>query len=324
MKIPPKTLKKVPMFVALLTLASLPFQSLIANFTKNDITNQANAFEALTISPNEGPTAGGTDVTISGLGFDETVDIVQVAGGFSHSLALDSDGKVYSWGRDNYGQLGNGATTGNQASPVAVDISGVLSGKTITAIAADYNHSLALDSDGQFYSWGRDHSGQLGDGGAINSTDFQASPVAVDTSDVLNGKTITAIAAGSEFSLALDSDGQLYSWGRDDYGQLGDGGTNTNQASPVAVDTNPATSALAYIPGPISVTFDPAGTAAECANIVLVDENTITCTTSAHVAGTVDVLVGDTVRTSTLQQGFTYTAEPEVPVTPEVPDTGAK
>ena len=536
MKIQTKTLKKVPLLVALAILASLPIQSLITNFTKNDTTNQVNAFEALSISQNQGATAGGTDVTISGLGFDEAlnIDIVQVSASSSHSLALSSDGKVYAWGHNSDGALGDGSTTArpspvavdttgvlkdkiivavsagthfslalgsdgkvyawgngwmlgyspalenqtspiavnasgvlagktitdiaagpyhslaldstgnvyswgdntqgqlgdgttssdnspiavdvsgvlagktlvgiaagyyhsavldsngkvyawgygvsgqlgngtsanslspvavntagvlsgktittiaagdyhslaldsdgkvyawgygnvgqlgnsdtiNQASPVAVDTSGVLAGKTIVSIAAGSDHSLALDSDGKVYAWGRNTLGQLGDGIVDH---HQSSPVTVDTSGVLAGKTVTAITAGSYHSLALDSNGKIYAWGSDNQGQLGNGATTGNQVSPVTVDTNPATSALGYVPGPISVTFDPTGTATECTNVVLVDENTITCTTSAHIAGTVDVLVSDTVRTSTLKQAFTYKD-----ITPEVPDTGAK
>ena len=544
MKIQSKTLKKIPFLAALLVLASLPLQALIINMAANEDVNQANAFEALTISPNQGSIAGGTDVTISGLGFDDTVDIVKVAvgsihslaldsngkvyawgygadgqlgngdtinqvspvavdtsgvlagktitaitaSGGQHSLALDSNGKVYAWGDNTVGQLGSGTITSDQSSPVAVDTSGVLNGKTIVAISAAGGHSLALDSDGKVYSWGYDSNGQLGDGGtntnqsspvAVDTSGVlagktivaisagsayslaldsdgkvyawgnggdgqlgygdvmhQASPVAVDTSGVLNGKTVKVIAAGGGhslaidsdgkvyawgsdttgqlgtgtttsgiqpspvavdisgvlagktitaiapagsagggFSLALDSDGKVYAWGMDNRGQLGDGanaGSNVpvvvdtsgalagktitaiaaagaghslaldssgkvyswgndelgqlgngavtgDQVSPVAVDTNPATSALGYVPGPISVTFDPTGTAAECTNVVLVDENTITCTTSAHIAGTVDVLVSDTVRNSTLRQSFTYKD-----ITPEVPDTGAK
>ena len=379
MKIQPKILKKTPFLIALMVLASLPIQALVINLAANEDINRANAFEALTISPNQGPTTGGTDVTISGLGFDDTVDIVQVDTGDYHSLALDSNGKVYAWGGDGSGMLGNGATTGTQVSPVAVDTSGVLNGKTITAVAAGSFHSLALDSSGKVYSWGSSPSGALGNGttssqvhpvtvdtsgvlsgktitsiaaghvyslaldssgkvyswgdnysgqlGNGSTADNQLSPIAVDASGALNGKTITAISASmfdsllgvNYYSLALDSSGKVYSWGNDDIGQLGNGATTGNQLSPVPVDTNPATSALAYIHGPISVTFDPTGTVAECANVVLVDENTITCTTSAHIAGTVDMLVSDTVRTSLLQQAFTYKD-----ITPEVPDTGAK
>ena len=90
--------------------------------------------------------------------------------------------------------------------PVATDVSGVLAGKTISAIAAGYDFSLAVSSDGRVYSWGFNTVGQLGN----NSTTQSLVPVAVNTSGALAGKTITAVAAGMYHSLALSSDGKVF------------------------------------------------------------------------------------------------------------------
>ncbi|MEX2238955.1 MAG: RCC1 repeat-containing protein, partial [Dehalococcoidia bacterium] len=156
-------------------------------------------------------------VAVSGLS-----SVKAVAGGASHTLALLSDGTVMSWGNDGNGQLGNGATTGDQAAPVAVSgLSGV------RAIAAGIYHSLALLSDGTVMSWGADTSGQLGNGA---TTGNQAAPVAVSG---LSG--VKAIAGGGTHSLARLSNGTVMSWGSDTYGQLGNGATTGNQAAPVAV-----------------------------------------------------------------------------------------
>ncbi len=155
-----------------------------------------------------------------------------VVSGEAFSLALTTDGGLYSWGRNIHGQLGNG-TTVSSSVPVAVNMSGALSGKTIVALAAGSYHALALASDGTVYGWGHNAEGELGN----NSTASSTVPVAVNTSGVLNGKTVTAIAAGNTHSLALASDGNLYSWGGNAHGVLGNNSTSTSLV-PVAVLMN--------------------------------------------------------------------------------------
>ncbi|NWG26902.1 MAG: T9SS type A sorting domain-containing protein [Ignavibacteriaceae bacterium] len=161
-------------------------------------------------------------------------NITEVAGGQNHSIALASDGTVYTWGNNSFGQLGDGSNI-NSSVPVAVNTSGVLSGKTVIQVAAGYYHSLALTSDGNTYSWGRNDYGQLGNGNTGTNRNL---PVAVSTSGLLNGKTITKIAAGAFHNLVLTSDGELYTWGFNEYGQLGNGNTGTNSNIPVAVSTS--------------------------------------------------------------------------------------
>lgn len=157
-------------------------------------------------------------------------NIIQIAAGANHSVALASDGTVYAWGNNTNGQLGNG-TNNSSNVPVAVFTSGELNGKLIIKIAAGVNHTVALASDGTVYTWGLNGAGQLGNG---NFNDYNV-PVAVNTSGVLNGKSISQIAAGGYFTLALSSDNQIYSWGSNGSGQLGNG-NNNNSNVPVAVD----------------------------------------------------------------------------------------
>ena len=172
-------------------------------------------------------------VTTSGVLSGKT--ITKVAGGANHSIALASDGTVYTWGFNEVGQLGNGDYTDSNV-PVAVSTSGVLSGKTITQVAAGEVHSIALASDGTVYTWGYNYYGQLGNGNNTNSN----VPVAVTTSGALSGKTITQVACGGNYSIALASDGTVYTWGFNHYGQLGNGtnGTGTDSNVPVAVSTS--------------------------------------------------------------------------------------
>lgn len=146
--------------------------------------------------------------------------VVAVAAGYSHSMALCSDGTLAAWGSNNYGQLGN-ASRINSTLPVRIDQSGVLAGRRVIAVAAGLSHSLALCSDGRVAAWGRNQKGQLGS----NTGLFVEQPVWVDQSGVLTGKTVVAIAAGSEHSVALCSDGTLAAWGANNRGQIGDNGS---------------------------------------------------------------------------------------------------
>jgi len=170
-------------------------------------------------------------VTTNGALADKTV--FAVAGGGSHTLALTSDGQVFAWGINSFGQLGNNGLGNNSSVPVAVDASGVLDGKVVVAVAGGGSHSLALTSDGQVFAWGADSYGQLGN----NSTTDKSVPVAVTTVGALAGKSVVAIAGGGSHSLALTSDGQVFTWGFNNSGQLGNNSI-TNSSVPVLVNVS--------------------------------------------------------------------------------------
>src|SRR5665213_2287289 len=169
-----------------------------------------------------------TPVAVSAGAIPGGATITQIAGGGRHSLALSSTGQLYTWGLNVYGQLGDGTTT-NSDVPVAVSAGAIPAGATITQIAAGAFHSLALSSTGQLYTWGLNEYGQLGDGSTTNSS----VPVAVSAGAIPAGATITQIAGGEYHSLALSSTGQLYAWGKNANGELGDG-TNSNSSVPAA------------------------------------------------------------------------------------------
>jgi alpha-tubulin suppressor-like RCC1 family protein len=147
----------------------------------------------------------------------------------SNVLALTSDNTLYSWGANNYGQLGVG-TKITSASPITVNVTGVLTGKTVTKITNSGSTSFAITSDGQLYSWGYNAVGQLGDGTKTN----QLYPVAVNMTGVLAGKTISKVFCSTLSTFVLTSDGMAYSWGMNSNGQLGDG-TEVSQVNPIAV-----------------------------------------------------------------------------------------
>jgi alpha-tubulin suppressor-like RCC1 family protein len=154
-----------------------------------------------------------------------------ISAGTSSSCAIES-GKAYCWGANGNGQLGNGSTTSSSV-PVAVDTSGVLAGKTLTQIAAGKYQACALDTHGAAYCWGYNGNGELGDGSPASSS----VPVAVDTSGVLAGQTLTQIVAGNQYTCAVDAAGGAYCWGYNPVGELGDGST-ADSSVPVAVDTS--------------------------------------------------------------------------------------
>ncbi len=162
----------------------------------------------------------GTPVAVSGL----SAGVSALTVGENHSCVLTNAGAVLCWGADTSSQLGNGGANTNQSIPVAV--SGLSSG--VTGVDAGGWHSCAVTSTGAVLCWGSDSSGQLGDGGTNTS---QSSPVAVGSL----AAGVTALAAGGSHTCALTDVGTVKCWGYDGAGQLGDGGTNTDQSTPVAV-----------------------------------------------------------------------------------------
>ena len=163
-----------------------------------------------------------------------TVDAAQpgmISAGNNTSCTLHG-GQVYCWGDNTYGQLGNNTTIPSYV-PVPVYTGGVLSGVTVTQVSVGSRTACALSSTGAAYCWGDDTYGQLGNNAGTTSSNV---PVAVSTSGVLSGVTLTQISVGGLFACALASTGAVYCWGNDTSGQLGNNST-TNSGVPLAVST---------------------------------------------------------------------------------------
>lgn len=136
-----------------------------------------------------------------------------------HALALNYDGRIYSWGQNTFGQRGLSTTGSTRAYPSQT----VQGGKKWKDVCAGGECSFAIDEDGNLYSWGRNDVGQLG----LGDTTDRSSPVLVPGG--LKWKLI-----GEQFGLT--EDGSLYAWGINFFGQIGDG-TTVAKSSPVLVSS---------------------------------------------------------------------------------------
>ena len=177
--------------------------------------------------------------------------VTAVSAGWNHSLALTSDGTVWSWGGNYSGQLGDAAAGGAisnnrsyaaqvQTSPPTPTTPAVfLTGAT--QIAAGGSHSLALMSNyssaatgkvtNTVLAWGLNNYGQIGNNPTPSTTSYNTTPVPVFkiVSNSISPLTnIQAIAAGGSHSLALDGDGNVWAWGANFLGQLGIDPADTN------------------------------------------------------------------------------------------------
>nr|MBF0102519.1 PKD domain-containing protein [Desulfobacterales bacterium] len=133
----------------------------------------------------------------------------EIACGPSHTVALKQDGTVWAWGKNEYGQLGDG-TQQDRLTPVQV--SGI---SNVIDIEAGLAHTIALKEDGTVWAWGKNDVGQLGDGTTINrSTPVQVSGLS----------NVAAIAN----RMALKQDGTVWTWGQNNFGQIGNGTINND------------------------------------------------------------------------------------------------
>ena len=157
------------------------------------------------------------------------------------SFAIGSDGNLYAWGNNSSGQLGLGPTAGNEDTAQVVTL-----GPGVTAVAgsAGQEHTLAIGSDGHVYAWGDDSTGELGDGGSAQ----EDSPERVN---LPVGVSALAVSAGYFVSFAVGSDGNLYAWGAETDGALGNGvaGLNASRSTPEAVSLPGGVKAVAVAAG---------------------------------------------------------------------------
>jgi alpha-tubulin suppressor-like RCC1 family protein len=149
----------------------------------------------------------------------QTLDARNISAGGNHTVAVKSDGTVWAWGMNTYGQLGDNTTTRREAP---VQVSGL---SDVVAVAAGTYHSVALKSDKTVWAWGSN------DGWALAKYSQGTYPLASQISGVTDVK---AIAAGEAFTVVLKEDGTVWTWGTDSFGQLGNG-PSSSTFTPVQV-----------------------------------------------------------------------------------------
>eukprot|EP00775_Hariotina_reticulata_P006154 gene6154-6391_t len=146
------------------------------------------------------------------ISFFNNMPIKQVACGDTHTLVCTTTGELYTFGRNQNGQLGHG-NTGDLLAPRLVED---LKGRSVSSVAAGAEHSVVATSDGQVYAWGWGRYGNLGDGDRVD----RHSPARVAA---LDDVVISHVACGWRHSAAVSGDGRVYTFGWSKYGQLGHG-----------------------------------------------------------------------------------------------------
>lgn len=147
----------------------------------------------------------------------------QVACGEYHCLGIQEDGSLWSWGSNEYGALGLGSGTAGSLLPSRVG-----SASSWTAVAVNSCYSLGLRNDGSLWSWGYNTQGQLGYG-PPSSTVYVPTQVGADTD-------WRSVSAGSNHALAIKESGDLYSWGGNSSGQIGNGRPLNHVLAPTLLD----------------------------------------------------------------------------------------
>jgi len=168
-----------------------------------------------------GNTNSTTPLQVTGLS-----NVARIAAGDEFSLALKEDGTIWAWGNNSNGQLGpGGGNTDLNPHPNPVQVTGLPGG--IANISAGGAFCLALASDGTIWSWGKNSSFQLGHGSGSSTTPTPK--------QIPNFGNVVSIAGGLNHSVALKSDGSVWTWGLNLEGEGGDSTTNTVSAIPVRV-----------------------------------------------------------------------------------------
>jgi len=148
----------------------------------------------------------------------------QVSAGVQHSLGIRADGTLWAWGSNTLGRTGLGVTAGTQTTPIQVGTA-----TNWAAVSAGPEHSHAVRLDGTLWAWGNNTNGRTGRG---ITTGIQNAPAQVGTAT-----NWTQVSVAGIHSLALQSDGTLWSWGNNGNGRTGFGTTAGDQTTPRQVGT---------------------------------------------------------------------------------------
>ena len=154
-------------------------------------------------------------------------DVKYVSLGTYHTAVIKNDNSLYMWGENSKGELGNGKSGYYEYSDTPVKIM-----DDVRCVSLGFLHSAAITNDGSLYTWGCNRNGQLGNGKSGES-EIEAEPVKIMDN-------VKYVSVGDEHSAAITEDGSLYMWGRNNFGQVGNGksGENEIQTEPVKIMDN--------------------------------------------------------------------------------------
>ena len=145
----------------------------------------------------------------------------QVACGFNFTAAIKTDGTLWSWGVNTFGQLGNNTSANIRSTPVTT----FAGGTNWKQVACGNSHTAAIKTDGTLWTWGYGGNGQLGD----NTVTDRLTPVTT----FAGGTNWKQVSGGSNFTAAIKTDGTLWSWGVNTFGQLGNNTSANIRSTPV-------------------------------------------------------------------------------------------
>ncbi|KAG8134391.1 hypothetical protein E2320_007524 [Naja naja] len=153
-------------------------------------------------------------------------NVIQVACGHYHSIALTKDGRVFSWGQNSHGQLGLGKELPSQATPCNISS---LAGIPLAQVAAGGAHSFVLSHSGVVYGWGRNNAHQLG----LNQKTSKEQIFKPYSVGALRNLDVTYVSCGDEHTAVLTKSGNVFTFGDDSAGQLGH---NSSKTGPQKID----------------------------------------------------------------------------------------
>lgn len=179
----------------------------------------------------------GTVIPLSSRPLQVMEDVASVSAGADFTVALKTDGTLWAWGGNDYGQLGNGSTTPSDLPICVLD--------QVTAVSAGDYHVAALRADGSLWTWGDNLYGQLGDGtlesrSAPAKVLDQTAPTVSLPAQVPAVTQAAAVGTGTYQTVCLLSDDTLFSWGPQAMGLLGGGAVETLAEVPKAEAAAPA------------------------------------------------------------------------------------
>ena len=176
--------------------------------------------------------------------FPNNQRVKSVGMGVRHTCAILEDGALTCWGADSYGALGNGdSDSADKYTPQTI---ATPADRQVRKVESGATHTCTLMDDGGIMCWGRDNTGQLGNGGTSDTIHSPSTNV-----ELPEGRAATDLSVGDHHSCALLDNGSIACWGHNNHGQLGDN-TTTNAPIPVYAHLPTSSVAVSVSTGPYS------------------------------------------------------------------------